>query len=72
MFSCEFNKLHLNNLLTEDLHKLNFIFECCHAVLVNKFKNNQNLFNLDVFLVKVIMTVYASQFEETVNEEQTV
>ena len=72
MFSCEFNKPYLNNLLTEELHKLNLIFECCHAALVNKFKNNQNLFNLDVFLVEVIMTIYASQFEETVNEEQTV
>ena len=38
--------------------------------MVSKFENNQNI--LDVYLIEVIMTIYASQFEETVNEEQTV
>ena len=38
--------------------------------MVSKFENNQNI--LAVYLVEVIMTIYASQFEETVNEEQTV
>ena len=29
--------------------------------MVSKFQNNLNMFNSDVILVKVIMTIYASQ-----------
>ena len=70
VFSYQFYKIYQKYVLTKEFRKLSLYFECCHVVMVSKFENNQNI--LDVYLVEVIMTIYASQFEETVNEEQTV
>ena len=70
VFSYQFYKIYQKCVLTKKLRKLSLYFECCHLVMVSKFENNQNI--LDVYLIEVIMTIYASQFEETVNEEQTV
>ena len=70
VLSCQLYNIYHKSVLRKELRKLSLYFECCHVVIVSKFENNRNI--LDVYLVLVSMTIYASQFEEMVNEEQTV